>query len=307
MLLYTLIARSSDGCILVEATTPGISGNHIQITNQLLQKLTANPHIIPVGNRKSFTNSTRSGYNAGSSNKQNQWGGGGGGDIEMKSYWNNFQTEEVYNAEPRTNSIHEDIPHYFHVQRGESVLFIALSDDATSQNHRINFSFLLDVQKEFVKKYTPNKILKANAYGMEKAFSKPLSNMMHHCNTNRNPMGNDTKSSKLNAEVESIKKVLGVNMDLLMMREEYVLDLMDQTGDLLVDAKVFSKRGQKLKRALKKKEWMYKLILVMFGLLTIYLMMAKLCGFGLNCVASGNGNGDDDNGDANQGDDGMND
>lgn len=316
MLLYTLIARSSDGCILVEATTPGITGNHLQITNQLLQKLTANPHIIPVGNRKSFTNSTRSGYNTSSS--INQWGAEGGGvDAKMKSSWNNFQTEEVYDSESHTsNSINTDIPHYFHVQRGESVLFIALSDDAASQNHRINFSFLLDVQKEFVKKYTPNKILKANAYGMEKAFNKPLSNMMHHCNTNRNPIGKITKHSMLNAEVESIKKVLGINIDLLMTREKHMRDLMHQSNDLLVDAKVFSKRGRKLKRAMKKREWVYKLILVMFGLLTLYLMMAKLCGFGLKCVAAGNGgdeyygNGNGGNGDDNEGggnDDGMND
>jgi hypothetical protein len=196
------------------------------------------------------------------------------------------------------------------------VLFIALSDDAASQNHRINFSFLLDVQKEFVKKYTPNKILKANAYGMEKAFNKPLSNMMHHCNTNRNPIGKITKHSMLNAEVESIKKVLGINIDLLMTREKHMRDLMHQSNDLLVDAKVFSKRGRKLKRAMKKREWVYKLILVMFGLLTLYLMMAKLCGFGLKCVAAGNGgdeyygNGNGGNGDDNEGggnDDGMND
>mmetsp|Transcript_22506 Transcript_22506/g.33350 ORF Transcript_22506/g.33350 Transcript_22506/m.33350 type:complete len:315 (+) Transcript_22506:127-1071(+) len=308
MLLYTLIARSTDGCILAEATTPGVTGNHTQITNQLLQKLTANAHIIPVGNRKTFTNSTRSGYNTSSS--INQWGGSG--DVEMKSFWNNFQTEEVYGEESNANAGDQgnDIPHYFHVQRGESVLYIALSDDATSQNHRINFSFLLDVQKEFTQKYTPSKILKANAYGMEKAFSTPLNNMMHHCNTHRNQMGKDTHTSKLNAEVESIKKVLGVNIDLLMMREGYMNDLMDQTDDLLVDAKVFNKRGQKLKKAVKRKAWVYKLILVMFGLLTIYLMMVKLCGFDLSCRAQGNsggnayyGNGDDDNGENDANDD----
>jgi len=223
----------------------------------------------------------------------------------MKSYWNNFQTEEVYGAESNTNSRGQghDIPHYFHVQRGESVLYIALSDDATSQNHRINFSFLLDVQQEFSQKYTPSKILKANAYGMEKVFSTPLNNMMHHCNTNRNQMGKDTHTSKLNAEVESIKKLLGVNIDLLMLREGYMLDLVDQTDDLLDDAKIFNKRGQQLKKAVKKKEWMYKLILVMFGLLTIYLMMVQLCGFKLSCGAKGSSSENSYYGNGNNGDD----
>jgi hypothetical protein len=151
------------------------------------------------------------------------------------------------------------------------------------QDHRINFAFLLDVEKEFATRYTPNKILKANAYGMEKDFSKILNKMMHHCNTNRNLLGKDTRTAKLNAQVESIKTVLGMNIDLLMRREEHMRDLVDQSDDLLVDAKVFSKRGKKLKRAVKKKAWIYKMIIAGFAVLTIYLMMVKLCGFDLSC------------------------
>jgi len=310
MLLYALIARSSDGCVLVEATTAGIQGNHTQITSQLLQKLTLNSNIIPMGNRKTFTNNSRTEYFHGHSAIGG--GEGEGGDVEMKSYWNNFDTEEIYNVlggEEETKVEKErktrwtkknhasstagwtssnDIPYYFHVQRGESVLYVALSDDSNLQDHRINFAFLLDVEKEFATRYTPNKILKSNAYGMERDFGKVLQKMMHHCNTHRNMLGKDTRTSKLNAQVETIKNVLGVNIDLLMRREEHMRDLMDQTDDLLVDAKVFSKRGKKLKRAVKKKAWIYKMIIAGFAVLTIYLMMVKLCGFDLSCKSDSN-------------------
>ena len=257
--------------VLVEATTAGIQGNHAQITNQLIQKLTANPGLIPVGNRKTYSNNV----NLQKINSQNN---NTFGDIEMKDFWNGFNTEEDYDVQG-------SMEHFFHVQRGESVLYICLSDDANGQQHRINFGFLLDAQKEFTLKYTPNKILKANAYGMEKAFSKPLSNMMHHCNTHRDASGKDTRTAQLRTEVESIKKVLGLNIDLIMKREDHLEDLMDTTDDLLVDSKVFAKRGKNLKRAMKKKASMYKLILVLFGLLTIYLMIVKLCGFDLSCQA----------------------
>jgi Synaptobrevin/VAMP-like protein len=313
MLLYALIARSSDGCVLVEATSAGVQGNHTQITSQLLQKLTSNINVIPMGNRKTFTNNSRTEYFHGVHND------GIGGDVEMKSFWNNFETEEIYNVEEKeaqsgrnsrasgwTSS--SNVPHYFHVQRGESVLYVALSDDSSLQHHRINFGFLMDVEKEFASRYTPNKILKANAYGMEKGFGKILNNMMHHCNTNRNMLGKDTKTAKLNAQVESIKTVLGMNIDLVMRREEHMRDLVDQSDDLLVDAKVFSKRGKKLKRAVKKKAWIYKLIIAGFAVLTIYLMMVKLCGFDLSCEDDSSRSGQNvyyDNGDdANGNDDG---
>lgn len=328
MLLYALIARSSDGCILVEATKRGVQGNHTQIANELLNKLTSNPHLVSVGNRKTFTNSSIVGYNQNS----NPWGGDG--DIEMKNMWNGLDVEEDYgdthsqasklskasslnfsfsknkkkkkrpqNDESSTedNEHFSKVPHFFHVQRGESVLYIALSDDTTAQNHRINFSFLLDVEKEFSRRYTPNKILKANAYGMEKAFNKTLSNMMHHCNTNRDSLGRDTKISQLNAEVESMKKVLGLNIQ-LMMKNEYMFEqLQEDTEELLIDAKVFSKRGKKVKRAMKRKKHMYTCILIMFTLLLIYLMMARLCGLGLSCEAEdfGFSSGDDDDGNNN--------
>jgi hypothetical protein len=279
----------------VEATTAGVQGNHTQITSQLLQKLTSNANIIPMGNRKTFTNnnSRTEYYQRGNNNNNNHNDpsliskDGIGGDVEMKSFWNNFETEEIYNVQENGGQLFgqnsNNIPHYFHVQRGEAVLYVALSDDSNLQDHRINFAFLLDVEKEFASRYTPNKVLKANAYGMEKGFSKILAKMMHHCNTNRNMLGKDTRTAKLNAQVESIKTVLGMNIDLLMRREEHMRDLVDQSDDLLVDAKVFSKRGKKLKRAVKRKAWIYKLIIAGFAVLTIYLMMVKLCGFDLSC------------------------
>lgn len=286
MLVYALIARSSDGMILVESTAAGIRGNHVQITNQLLQKLTANPHLIHVGNRKTYSTEmgTDQAYDTG--HRTNE-------DVEMKTFWNGSGTEEVYNSDVEGSSM----SHFFHVQRGEAVLYVCISDDAGFQDHQINFEFLLDIQKEFSQRYTPNKILKASAYGMERQFGKTLANIMHYCNTHRNTLGgNDKQAVKLNAQVESIRKVLNLNINLMIQRGDALENLIHQSEDLLEDAQIFRKSGKKLKRAVKKKALFYKLILVGFGLLLIYLMMVKLCGFDLSCEADNQQDNDDDGG-----------
>lgn len=271
MLLYSIIARSSDGIVLVEATTAGIEGNHPQITNQLVQKLVAKPSLVPLGIRKTFANNVQ----VGSSNNNNI-GGFDDDDIEMKGFWNGFSTEEIYDER-------EVMEHFFHVQRDESVYFICLSDDRDGQQHRINYSFLNDVQKEFSTKYTPNKIMRMNAYGLEKQFKRKLNSMMHHCNTNRNPLQN-TQTSHLNAKVESLKKIMGTNIDLMMRSETNIEDLVETTDDLLEESKIFKKNGRRLKGVMKRKERFYKLILVGFALLTIYLMVVTICGFDMTCT-----------------------
>ena len=54
MILYTVLARSSDGVILTEACTAGLKGNHPQVTAQLLNSISSDPIAKPEGNRQTF-------------------------------------------------------------------------------------------------------------------------------------------------------------------------------------------------------------------------------------------------------------
>jgi len=272
MLLYSIIARSSDGIVLVEATTAGVEGNHPQITNQLVQKLIANPSLIPLGVRKTFVNNVHEGLS------RHDTSGNEDGDIEMKGFWNGWGAEEIYYEQ-------ESLEHFFHVQRDESVYFICISSDKDGQQHRRNYCFLNDIQKKFNIKYTPKKIVKLNAYGLEKQFKTTINSIMHDYNTTgRTPLNNDTQASNLNAEVESIKKIMGNNIHIMMRNEANFENLVETTDDLLEDSKVFTKRGRKLKKVMKKKAWCYKVILIGFAFLTIYLMAVTFCGFDLTCA-----------------------
>lgn len=149
-----------------------------------------------------------------------------------------------------------------------------------------NFGFLMTLQKEFTQKYNPNKIEKANAYGFEKGFSRNISQMMHHCNTTRYSTGVDPNTAKLTSEIESLKKIMGNNIELLMNRGNELEKIVERSDDLLIESKVFSKRGKRLKKVMRRKAMCYKMVIVGFFLVTIYLMIAKICGFDLTCASS---------------------
>ena len=159
----------------------------------------------------------------------------------------------------------------FTVMAPHSSLYSFLIIFVTSPNR--NFGFLLSVQKEFTEKYTPNKIEKANAYGFEKGFSKNLSQLMHHCNTTRFSTGVDPNTAKLTSEIESLKTIMGNNIDLLMNRGNELDRIVERSDDLLIESKVFSKRGKRLKKVMRRKAMCYKMVIVGFFLVTIYLMI----------------------------------
>ena len=129
MLLYSLVARSRDGSILVEAKTSGVEGNCPQVTSQLLQKLVEDPSLSPIGVRKTFTTniitkSSRSTLN--------------GGDIEMSNYWGGKAVDVDYgDVFGREYEDRRGSEYLFHVVQGECLYFLCLSDDTDGIQHRM--------------------------------------------------------------------------------------------------------------------------------------------------------------------------
>lgn len=100
-------------------------------------------------------------------------------------------------------------------------------------------------------------------------------------------MGVDPNITRLTSEVESLKRIMSVNIDLLMGRGHDLSSMVERSDDLLMESKIFSKRGKRLKRVMMKKAFVYKMVIVGFFLVTIYLMIASICGFNLTCSSSG--------------------
>ena len=122
MILYSVIARSNDGAVLAEATAPGVEGNHPQVTQQLIQALVGNASLVAIGNRKTFAHAAE--------NTNNDYFQDGGDYDDKGSSWG--KKRKGRNADDGSNMLET----YFHVQRGESIYFICLSDDRDSKKQR---------------------------------------------------------------------------------------------------------------------------------------------------------------------------
>ena len=106
---------------------------------------------------------------------------------------------------------------------------------------------------------------------------------MHHCNTNKHSHIDDRQTLQLQSDVENIKNTIDLNIDLLMRRAGNLEDLIDQSDELLRESQAFNAKTNELKWVIRKKVWRYKIILLVFAILVLYLMLSKICGFNLSC------------------------
>lgn len=257
-----------------------MEGNFPQVTNELITKLRQSKNsLFPLGHRKTLI-------------IQNEIP-----PEESKYYTSRDIKMEEARREARRNSIQGFITglfrdeeaeklsamsHFFHCVHAESAFYICLADDTNGRQQDVNYSFLHDVQLEFSEKFSPLKIERANAYGMQKGFVQTIANQMHYYNTNRLSLAKDHHTSKLSADVDNLKSIMDENIQLIMKRGETMERIIKQSEELLDETKVFQKRGQQLKRVMKKKTKIYKSILIGFCVLFIYLIFASICSFDMS-------------------------
>jgi len=274
MIIYTVVARASDGSVLAECSAAGMEGNYPSVLQQLIVILNKRPKLISVGNRKTFMYPS----NERSSNDANCDACG--------SFWTGIDGLLGITGDSGEGSSNS-LDHFFHVIRGEGVWYMCLSDDNEGRQQNVNFGFLNDVMRDFTTKYSPSKINRANAYGMDKSFSITISNLMHHYQINRNDLQKDKNMAKLHTEVDSLKSVMGDNIDFMLTRRD-ALDLMVKTSESLVeDSMVFAKRSKQLKTTMRVRYYYYKIVTAGVAILILYLIFGSVCGFGFSCLGDG--------------------
>mmetsp|Transcript_9354 Transcript_9354/g.20040 ORF Transcript_9354/g.20040 Transcript_9354/m.20040 type:complete len:296 (+) Transcript_9354:218-1105(+) len=283
MIIYTVIGKEADGSVLVESSHAGVEGNFPLIATQLLEKLCDDPNLVPIGNRKTFIHreDPESG-GCGAGNFICGGGEGGGGGL-----WG-MGTPSWFGGSDPSSSEGEGacgLDTYFHVLHGEAALYVCLSDD-TGRQAGVNFNYLEDVQRDFAAMYTPNKINRANAYGMNKAFGPSIEKLSHHYNTNRSSMATDDRLVQLTAKIDDLKDVIGSNISMMMSRGENLSQLAVKSEQLEADASVFKKRSTTLKR---KMWWEYvkaNSVLICVAAVTLFFLSFLVCGVGWGrCIA----------------------
>lgn len=278
MIIYTVIGKEEDGAVLVESSHEGIEGNYPLIATQLLERLRDDPSLVPNGNRKTFIHreDIETGGNfavCGGSDSlwglgASSWfGGGGGGNSSSNA------------ATSATGTISGGLDHYFHVLHGESAFYICLSDD-TGRQTGVNFNYLEDLQRDFAAKYTPNKINRAKAYGMDKAFRPAIEKLAHHYNVNREDMATDQRIVQLSSQVDDLKNVVGKNIGLILQRGESIGQLATKSQQMEADASVFKKRSTNLKRKMCWENLKANLTLILVAVALIVFLALAICGGG---------------------------
>jgi len=278
MIIYTVIGKEEDGAVLVEASHEAVEGNYPLIATQLLERLRDDPGLVPSGNRKTFIHreDIETGGNfAICGGSEGLWGlgasswFGGSGDASSKS---------------GTGTTSGGLDHYFHVLHGESAFYICLSDD-TGRQTGVNFGYLDDLQRDFAAKYTPNKINRAKAYGMDKAFRPAIEKLAHHYNVNREDMATDQRILQLSSQVESLKNVVGGNIGMILQRGESIGRLANKSEKMEADASVFKKRSTTLKRQMFWENLKVNSTLILVAVALIVFLALAICGGG-KCRAS---------------------
>jgi outer membrane murein-binding lipoprotein Lpp len=130
------------------------------------------------------------------------------------------------------------------------------------------------VSQEFCHNYTPSKIDKSKAYGMEQTFSSQLKNQVHNYNTNPHAGAHNSSVVALNAKVEDLKNVMGDNMSVLLKRGERVDTLLDQADDLEQQTKVFKKTVKAARQEVQAKH--NKSSTILYSIYTALFIVASL-------------------------------
>jgi len=285
MIIYTVIGKEEDGAVLVESSHEGVEGNYPLIATQLLEKLRDDPSLVPNGNRKTFIHredDLESGGNfAVCGGSDSLWGLG----ASASSWFGGGNSSS--GAAPAGKSgagAGGGLDHYFHVLHGESAFYICLSDD-TGRQTGVNFSYLEDLQRDFAAKYTPNKINRANAYGMNKAFRPAIEKLVHHYNVNREDLATDKRVLQLSSQVDDLKNVVGKNIGLILQRGESIGQLASKSEQMEADASVFKKRSTTLKRKMCMENLKTNAMLILVAVALIVFLALAICGGG-KCKAS---------------------
>ena len=278
MIIYTVIGREFDGAVLVESSQSNVGGNYPLIATQLLEKLRDDPNLVPMGNRKTFVH-RHDAESGGVSEGTFAVCVGEGSLWDMGASWFGGDASEP-------SATVAGLDHYFHVLHGESSYYICLSDD-TGRQAGVNFGYLEDLQREFASRYTPNKINKANAYGMNNAFAPNIGKLSYHYNTNRGDMETDQRILKLTSQMEDLKKVMGHNINMIMDRGDSLDILATKSDQLEHDASVFKKRTRTLKHKVWWDYFKSNLIYIALAFALFLLLSFMMCGFGWSrCRAS---------------------
>jgi vesicle-associated membrane protein 7 len=129
---------------------------------------------------------------------------------------------------------------------------------------------------------------------------------MHYHNIHHKEIRQEEKVTRLLAQVQDIRDVMGRNLNMILERGERFEGLLTKSEGLNADAQVFRKKARTAKSALEQKYYFWYAVIAFIFLVFLYMTVVSTCGVRLehcrtsNSTSSGGGS-DNSNGDYSNG------
>ncbi|KAF9044243.1 VAMP/synaptobrevin-like protein [Panaeolus papilionaceus] len=164
----------------------------------------------------------------------------------------------------------------FHYVSEGGYTFLVMADE--SAGRRVPFAFLAELQRKFTSAPSSSSSDDIPAYGMQGSFGPTISALMHTYNT-APPADELTRAQ---TELNQVKDIMVQNVEQILSRGERIELLVDKTDVMAGQATAFRRGARTVRREMWWKNKKVMGISVIFGIVLLYILLAQVCGAGLN-------------------------
>ncbi|KAH9476176.1 Vesicle-associated membrane protein 713 [Psilocybe cubensis] len=155
-----------------------------------------------------------------------------------------------------------------------------MADD--SAGRRMPFAFLTDLQRKFISAPSSSSIDEVPAYGLQGSFGPTIASLMNTYNTDP-PVDELTRA---HTELNQVKDIMVQNVEQILSRGERIELLVDKTDVMAGQATAFRRGARTVRRQMWWKNKKILALCVLVGLFLFWVLLAQVCGAGLNQCGS---------------------
>ncbi|XP_013609146.1 PREDICTED: vesicle-associated membrane protein 713 [Brassica oleracea var. oleracea] len=158
----------------------------------------------------------------------------------------------------------------FHVKRTDGLTVLCMADEAAGRS--VPFAFLEEIHQRFVRTYG-RAIHSAQAYSMNDAFSRVLSQQMEYYSNDPNA----DRVSRIKGEMTQVRNVMIENIDKVLDRGERLELLVDKTANMQGNTFRFRKQARRFRSVMWWRNVKLTIALILVLAVVVYIAMAFVC------------------------------
>ncbi|KAI0794982.1 vesicle-associated membrane protein [Abortiporus biennis] len=168
----------------------------------------------------------------------------------------------------------------FHYVSEGGYTYLVMADD--SAGRRMPFTFLAELQRQFLASGQPSSSSDIPAYSLQGSFGPAIAQLMDTYNTSP-PTDELTRAQ---SELAQVKDIMVQNVEQILSRGERIELLVDKTDNMASQATAFRRGARTVRRSMWWKNTRILALSVFVALILLWLIVAQFCGAGLNQCSS---------------------